>query len=151
MMETMEVIGVDPQEEVDVEGAATPDHTAPSNAEPTASSSHQAQSNPTPSTRKGAYASITAGPQSPTVTATDKAAKKRKTLTPEQKAQLQQIQAEQEAIRKERVADLSKKLLDKISVWAETDRGTQVTDAFKKKLEVLFQVSTANFSMRLRF
>jgi hypothetical protein len=139
MMETLEVIGVDPQEEAEVDGAAKLDPAAPASKEQTPESSSTPQSTPNPTARKGTYASITAGPHPSTnVSTSEKAQKKRKTLTPEQKKQLEKVQAEQEAVRKERVAALSQKLLDKISVWAETDRSEQVTDAFKRKLQVHF-------------
>ena len=135
MMETMEVIGVDPQEEVDEEKANTTTHTATGQNSSPASSDHDPAS--VTSHHKSAYAAITAGPHSShTVTTSDKGSKKRKGLTPEQKEKLQQIQQEQESIRKERVAILSKKLLDKISVWVETDQSAAVTEAFKKKMQV---------------
>ena len=138
-METLEVIGVEPQEEAEVDGSAKPDPAAPASNEQTPESSSTPQSTSNPTGRKGTYASITAGPHPSTnVSNSEKAQKKRKQLTPEQKKQLEKVQAEQQAIRNERVAALSQKLLDKISVWAETDRSEQVTEAFKRKLQVPF-------------
>jgi len=146
MMETMEVIGVDPQDEVEAENGTQsiiPETGKPSISEPaTASTSNVPNRTSTPNTssRKTAYPAITAGPHphapSPTVAAGDKGQKKRKGLTPEQKEKLQQIQQEQEIARQERVANLSQNLLQKISVWIETDRNAVVTEAFKKKMEV---------------
>jgi hypothetical protein len=157
MMETMEVLGVDPQDEVESE-------TKPSeNPTPTASNSgsrvNLASRNPMypaimPAPQPSAAANDAAphaGPerpssghaQSPTIAHTpgtpsspEKFPKKKKGLTPEQKAKLEAIQQEQETVRKERVATLSEKLLQKISVWIETDRGQNVTEAFKKKMQV---------------
>jgi hypothetical protein len=151
MMETMEVLGVDPQDEVEEDGTAKQEHAGSASTEPRSSASKVSQSTQNPSGRKGTYASITAGPQSPSVNPTDKAQKKRKGLTPAQKEQLEKVQAEQEAVRKERVAGLSQKLLDKISVWAETDRSAQVTDAFKRKLQVQFPLTPLSYSTKLRF
>lgn len=96
---------------------------------------------------KRSLPAITAGPEASPTGASDitppesresrvNGSKKRKGLTPEQKQKLDEIQKEQEAIHKERVTVLSKKLLDKISVWTETDRSASVTDAFKKKIQV---------------
>lgn len=140
-METMEVLGVDPQDEVEAESgnqSPVPETTTQSDSEPAAA--------PTPNMpiRKTAYPAITAtphphSPTSSTVAAGDKGQKKRKGLTPEQKEKLQQIQQEQELARKERVESLSQKLLQKISVWIETDRAPVVTEAFKKKMEVFPQ------------
>jgi hypothetical protein len=154
MMETMEVLGVDPQDEVEAENGGR------SNA-PEASTDAESGSTPTsapiPTGRKTAYPAITAGPHpqsSTTVTPTaDKGPKKKKGLTPEQKEKLQLIQQEQENIRKERVANLSEKLLQKISVWIETDRSEIVTEAFKTKMQVLILcLSCLTFSsMKQRF
>jgi hypothetical protein len=134
MMETMEVLGVDPQDEVETEnGTGSISPQPDTNASPNPISAHVANTPP----RNVTYPAITAGPQpSQTVASADKGQKKRKGLTPEQKQKLQQIQQEQETIRKERVAALSQKLLDKISVWVETDRSASVTEAFKTKMQV---------------
>jgi hypothetical protein len=165
MMETMEVLGVDPQDEVESE-------TKPSeNPSPTASNSGSkvnvagrnpiypaimpAPQSPTADSNTASHA----GPempssghaQSPTIGQTpgttasiEKPQKKKKGLTPEQRAKLEVIQQEQETVRKERVATLSEKLLQKISVWIETDRGQNVTEAFKKKMQVGALSATSN-------
>jgi hypothetical protein len=134
MMETVEVLGVDPQDEVDAENTTSsiaPQHD--DHADSTQVSTHATNA---PS-RNTAYPMITDGSQpSHTAAPVDKGQKKRKGLTPEQKQKLQKIQQEQETIRKERVATLSQKLLDKISVWVETDRSAIVTEAFKTKMQV---------------
>jgi hypothetical protein len=148
MMETMEVLGVDPQDEVEAENGTqpiVPETGTPPTSEPAAASTSNVPnrtSTPNTSSRKTAYPAITAGSHphsapSSTVAASDKGQKKRKGLTPEQKEKLQQIQQEQEVVRQERVANLSQKLLQKVSVWIETDRNAVVTEAFKKKMEVL--------------
>lgn len=136
MMETMEVLGVDPQEEVEAEVASS---SAPTDGQGSASSNVDKPSYAATSysTSKTAYPAITAGPHQPsTIVAGDKGQKKRKGLTPEQKQKLDQMQQEQEAARQERVASVSQKLLEKISVWTETDRSPNVTDAFQKKIQV---------------
>lgn len=129
MLETMEVLGLDPQAEV---GAEHERSDPPTNA---TSSSYAGVSSST-SPRKG-YQAITAGPQEAAeLTPSDKPTKKGKGLTPEQKQKLALMQQEQENVRKERVTALSQKLLEKISVWTETDRSSNVTEAFKTKMQV---------------
>lgn len=54
-------------------------------------------------------------------------------LTKEQKEQLAAYEEERARIRKERVQTLAKKLIDRISVWTETDKGKDVTHAFQEK------------------
>lgn len=64
--------------------------------------------------------------------------RKRGGLTKEQREKLEAYEAERRKKREERVDTLSKKLIDRISVWTETDKGPEVTTAFqeKTKLEV---------------
>lgn len=57
-------------------------------------------------------------------------------LTKEQRDQLAALREEQEKARKERVDKLTEKLLDRISVWAETDKGPDVTEAFRSKMRL---------------
>lgn len=59
--------------------------------------------------------------------------KKKGGLTKEQREQLAAYEEERARIRKERVDTLSKKLIDRISVWTETDKGPDVTRAFQEK------------------
>jgi hypothetical protein len=62
--------------------------------------------------------------------------KKEKTkagLTKEQRDQLAAYERERARIRQERVDTLARKLLDRISVWTETDKGPDVTQAFQEK------------------
>ncbi|KAL2163627.1 hypothetical protein VTH06DRAFT_5685 [Thermothelomyces fergusii] len=60
--------------------------------------------------------------------------KKRKSgLTKEQREQLAAYEKERARIRQERVDTLAQKLLDRISVWTETDKGKDVTLAFQEK------------------
>ncbi|RKU41308.1 hypothetical protein DL546_003755 [Coniochaeta pulveracea] len=62
--------------------------------------------------------------------------KKEKTkagLTKEQRDQLAAYERERARIRQERVDTLARKLLDRISVWTETDKGPDVTRAFQEK------------------
>ncbi|KAL2114945.1 hypothetical protein VTJ04DRAFT_10608 [Mycothermus thermophilus] len=57
--------------------------------------------------------------------------KKKGGLTKEQRAKLEELEAERAKVRKERVDMLTSKLLDRVSVWTETDRGKE-----KIRLEV---------------
>ena len=58
---------------------------------------------------------------------------KKKGLSKEQREELAAYEAERKKIRDERVETLSKKLLDRISIWTETDKGHDVTVAFQEK------------------
>lgn len=58
---------------------------------------------------------------------------KKKGLTQEQRKELAAYEAERKRIRDERVETLAKKLLDRISIWTETDKGNDVTKAFQEK------------------
>ena len=57
-------------------------------------------------------------------------------LTKEQRDQLAALRKEQERARKERVDTLTSKLLDRLSVWTETDKGSDVTAAFQEKMRL---------------
>jgi hypothetical protein len=54
-------------------------------------------------------------------------------LSPEQKAELAAHEAERKKVRQERVDTLTRKLIDRISVWTETDKGKETTHAFQEK------------------
>lgn len=58
---------------------------------------------------------------------------KKKGLSKEQREELAAYEAERKRIRDERVDTLAKKLLDRISIWTETDKGKDVTRAFQEK------------------
>ncbi|KAL9034809.1 MAG: hypothetical protein Q9214_006874 [Letrouitia sp. 1 TL-2023] len=58
---------------------------------------------------------------------------KKKGLSKEQREELAAYEAERRRIREERVNTLAKKLLDRISIWTETDKGKDVTRAFQEK------------------
>ena len=58
---------------------------------------------------------------------------KKKGLSKEQREELAAYEAERKRIRDERVDTLAKKLLDRISIWTETDKGPDVTKAFQEK------------------
>jgi curved DNA-binding protein CbpA len=64
--------------------------------------------------------------------------KKKAGLSKEQRDQLAAYERERARIRQERVDTLARKLIDRISVWTETDRGLEVTRAFQEqtRLEV---------------
>lgn len=61
---------------------------------------------------------------------------KKKGLTKEQREELAAYEAERTKVRNERVDTLVKKLLDRISIWTETDMGTDVTKAFEEKIKL---------------
>ncbi|KAI8956888.1 DnaJ-domain-containing protein [Daldinia sp. FL1419] len=62
--------------------------------------------------------------------------KKKGGLTKEQKDQLAAFEKERARIRQERVETLAKKLIDRISVWTETDKGSDVTKAFQDQIRL---------------
>ncbi|KAH7406022.1 X-domain of DnaJ-containing-domain-containing protein [Phaeosphaeria sp. MPI-PUGE-AT-0046c] len=62
--------------------------------------------------------------------------KKKAGLTKEQREELAAYELERKKIREERIASLSKKLVDRISVWTETDKASDVTAAFKEKIHL---------------
>lgn len=68
----------------------------------------------------------------------EKKAERKRGLSREQREELAAYEAERKRIRDERVERLTKKLLDRLSIWTETDMGPDVTRAFeeKTKLEV---------------
>lgn len=62
--------------------------------------------------------------------------KKKGGLTKEQRERLEAYEKERRKIRDERVDNLAKKLVDRISVWTETDKGPDVTKAFEDKIRL---------------
>jgi X-domain of DnaJ-containing len=62
--------------------------------------------------------------------------KKKGGLTKEQRDRLDAYEKERRKIRDERVDTLAKKLIDRISVWTETDKGADVTKAFEEKIKL---------------
>lgn len=64
-------------------------------------------------------------------------------LTAEQREKLAAYERERQKKREERVNTLSKKLLDRLSVWTETDKGPEVTKAFQEKI----RLETENLKM----
>jgi hypothetical protein len=59
--------------------------------------------------------------------------KKKAGLTKAQREELLAYEKERARVRKERVDTLAKKLIDRISIWTETDKGPDVTRAFQEK------------------
>jgi len=57
----------------------------------------------------------------------------KKGLSKEQREELAAYEAERRKIRQERVDTLAKKLVDRICVWTETDKGDEVTHSFNEK------------------
>ncbi|KAI9752001.1 MAG: mediator of RNA polymerase II transcription subunit 13 [Chaenotheca gracillima] len=62
--------------------------------------------------------------------------KKKGGLTKEQREELAAFEAERKKVRDDRVETLEKKLIDRISVWTETDKGSDVTKAFQGKVQL---------------
>lgn len=63
----------------------------------------------------------------------DKDKKAKAALSKEQREQLAAYERERARVRQERVDTLARKLLDRVSVWTETDKGGDVTHAFREK------------------
>ncbi|KAI1653083.1 DnaJ-domain-containing protein [Daldinia decipiens] len=61
---------------------------------------------------------------------------KKKGLSKEQRDQLVAFERERAKIRQERVDALASKLIDRISVWTETDKGPDVTKAFQDQIRL---------------
>ncbi|KAK6074734.1 DnaJ domain-containing protein [Seiridium cupressi] len=62
--------------------------------------------------------------------------KKKGGLTKEQREQLAAYEKERAKVREDRINNLTQKLLDRISVWTETDKGADVTHAFQEKMRI---------------
>jgi hypothetical protein len=62
--------------------------------------------------------------------------KKKAGLTKEQREELAAYELERKKIRDERVVNLSNKLIERISLWTETDKAADVTKAFKDKIQL---------------
>ena len=62
--------------------------------------------------------------------------KKKGGLSKEQREELAAFEMERKKVRDDRVNSLAKKLIDRISLWTETDKGKDVTAAFKGKMEL---------------
>lgn len=62
--------------------------------------------------------------------------KKKGGLSKEQREQLAAYEKERARIREERVNTLAQKLLDRISIWTETDKGKDVTHSFQEKMRL---------------
>ncbi|KAI7163275.1 DnaJ-domain-containing protein [Hortaea werneckii] len=62
--------------------------------------------------------------------------KKKGGLTKEQREELAAFEAERKRVRDERIDTLAKKLIDRVSVWTETDKGKDVTDSFREKMRL---------------
>ncbi|KAE8151474.1 DnaJ domain protein [Aspergillus avenaceus] len=62
--------------------------------------------------------------------------KKKGSLSREQQERLAAYEMERKKAREERVNTLATKLVDKISVWTETDKGNDVTRAFEEKIRL---------------
>jgi hypothetical protein len=62
--------------------------------------------------------------------------KKKGALSREQQERLAAYELERKKAREERVNTLAMKLVDKVSVWTETDKGNDVTRAFEEKIRL---------------
>lgn len=61
---------------------------------------------------------------------------KKKGLSKEQQERLTAFEEERRKAREERVNTLANKLVDRLSVWTETDKGADVTHAFEEKIRL---------------
>jgi curved DNA-binding protein CbpA len=104
-------------------------------------SRHQIPLRPALMDRASDEAAGTSGPE----TEDSLRAKERKKggLTKEQRDQLAAYDEERSRVRKERVDTLTRKLVDRVSVWTETDRHEAVTRAFQEKI----RLETENMKM----
>lgn len=68
---------------------------------------------------------------------------KKGALSPEQREKLLAYERERQKKREERVNTLVRKLLDRLSLWTETDQGPAVTHAFQEKI----RLETENLKM----
>ena len=59
--------------------------------------------------------------------------KKKSGLSKEQREELAAYEAERKRVRQDRVDTLTRKLIDRISIWTETDKGKDTTHAFNEK------------------
>jgi hypothetical protein len=62
--------------------------------------------------------------------------KKKGGLTKEQREELLAFELERKRLREERVSMLSRKLIDRLSIWTETDRSRDVTEAFRAQVNL---------------
>jgi hypothetical protein len=62
--------------------------------------------------------------------------KKKGGMSKEQREKLLAYEKERARIRQERVEALTRKLLDRVSVWTETDKGPDVTRSFQEKMRL---------------
>ena len=65
--------------------------------------------------------------------------KKKGGLTKEQREELAAYEMERKRVRDERVDTLSKKLIDRLSTWTETDKGGDVTKAFEEQTRLVVE------------
>ena len=75
-------------------------------------------------------------PGTSTPSEAEKKKDKRAGLTKEQREKLEALEKERQQARQQRVEALSQKLLDRVSVWTETDKGPDVTRAFQEKIRL---------------
>ncbi|RYP53954.1 hypothetical protein DL768_001176 [Monosporascus sp. mg162] len=61
---------------------------------------------------------------------------KKKGLTKEQREQLAAYEKERARVRKERVDTLARKLIDRISIWTESDKTPELTRAFQERIRL---------------
>jgi hypothetical protein len=61
---------------------------------------------------------------------------KKKGLSKEQREQLYALEQERQRVRQERIETLSRKLVDRVSIWTEDDKGADSTTAFKEKIRM---------------
>ncbi|ROT39969.1 DnaJ-domain-containing protein [Sodiomyces alkalinus F11] len=62
--------------------------------------------------------------------------RKKAGLSQEQREQLAALEKERARVRQERVDTLARKLVDRVSVWTETERGEAVTKSFQEKMRL---------------
>ncbi|CAN6630646.1 dnaJ-like protein 1 [Trichomonascus vanleenenianus] len=66
----------------------------------------------------------------------EKKKKEKEKMTKEQREEMEKFEQERREAREERVSVLVKKLIDKVSVWTETDKDPEVTKSFQEKMRL---------------
>jgi hypothetical protein len=88
------------------------------------------------STTSGAESTSKGADDGSEVSKSKKDKKKKSKMSKEQQAELEKLEQERVAQRKERVDALTKKLIERLSLWTETDKGEAVTASFKEKIRL---------------
>lgn len=115
---------------------STPRHDTASPAPSAASRNNRHQIPLRPALTDKSHEDLTAADGDLSEEALKSKEKKKAGLSREQREQLAAYEKERARIRQERVDELVRKLIDRISVWTETDKNADVTHAFQEKIRL---------------